>query len=103
MSSNWRDPGPPSPILPHLRDAFAAAREGHQRSLDTLREAVCGYVAELRYRGADDEDVQDAVLDLMDSMTALEPDESAPQWKMDLMTEILASCDEDNDDDEDVS
>jgi hypothetical protein len=95
MSGDWKDPGRPSPILPHLRDAFLAAREGHQLSLDTLRDAVCGYVAELRHRGADDEDVQAAVLEQMEAMTALEPDEAAPQWKTDLMIEILASCDDD--------
>ena len=91
ISSNWKNDGPPPPILPHLRDAFGAAREGHQRSLDALRDAVCAYVDELRHRGADAEDVERAVREQFDAMEADGPDEAA-QWRTDLIDAILESC-----------
>lgn len=92
MSSNWKDSGPPPPILPHLRDAFDAAREGHQGSLDALRDAVCAYVDELRHRGADDEDVVRAVREQFATMEEASPDEVQPPWRADLIDAILETC-----------
>jgi hypothetical protein len=91
VSSNWRNDGPPPPILPHLRDAFGAARIGYQHSLDALRDAVCAYADELRHRGADADDVAVAVREQFEEMEADAPDE-ATQWRTDLIDAILLTC-----------
>lgn len=92
MSSKWKD-GSPVPILPHLRDAFEAARMGHERSLDLLRAAVCAYVDELRHRGADADDVQQAVREQFAAMEGVASEETDANWRSDLIDAMLASCD----------
>ena len=92
MSSNWKNDGPPPLILPHLRDAFDAAREGHQRSLDLLRDALCAYVEELRNRGADAEDVGRAVREQFVTMEAGAPDPTLLLWRANLIDAMIASC-----------
>ena len=93
MNSSWKNDGPPPPILPHLRDAFESAREGHQRSLDALRDALCAYVDELRHRGADTDDVERAVREQFATMEADAQDAAQPQWRIDFINAVLETCD----------
>ena len=92
MPSSWKNDGPPPPILPHLRDAFGAAREDHQHSLDALRIALCAYVDELRHRGADADDVLRVVREQFASIDADSP-APQPQWRIDFIDAILRTCD----------
>ena len=92
MSSNGKDNSPPPSILPHLRDAFEAAREGHQRSLDTLRDALCGYVDQLRHRGANPAEVERAVREQFAALEATSSQGTAPKWRTDFIDAILESC-----------
>lgn len=61
MSGKSEDRGNESPIPQYLRDALQGAQHNHQRSLETLRVAMCEYVDDLREKGISFKDVMKEV------------------------------------------
>lgn len=82
------DRGPEVP--PPLRRALESARQGHKESMDSLRDAVCAYVDQLKSRDLDATEIRVAVLDAIDK----ERDGREREWGSELFEVIITSCDQ---------